>query len=854
MRIWGNCARSQEAPRLTKVNAMSIDPLSPLSVASPALWLIPYTQLKTTAREAWARQHPTRVMPRIMTLREWASTLGAVTKAPTDLHFNVGIDRLTAQTLMPPTLLSKLDPTGRAAAVQRLLDMACEVAPTLAAMHPSSRLAWAHAQVPLLGQGGSFQWEGAIGLIALMWAATSSFDTDVLWHRQGEWLGAAEHLYTTPGVQPDPLLEALLAGYADKRSQITLASAPAPCVIDAYACADAEAMVWQTAALVLQSRSQHMALVVLDRQLTRRISRVLLNRGVRVVDETGWALSTTTAAAQLMAWLGAMAQGVSSDAVLMALKTVPVRFAPTEVSALEARIRARGDVAWAQAGCPWLGQWPARFAHVQNVSAWLEATQALLTDVGLWDALLTDEAGQAMVRALWLPLPSDPKMSYAAFLQWVRAVLEASRFRLPWAPSEPSDVALAPSSPVVTVLPLAQTWARHFDEVLIPGCDERFLPARPRLNSDWSAAQREALQLPSADDAASAQARAWEWLTHQPSVKLLWACKEGNEALQPSSLVQRLDMQGRLARQPLVLYAVPSPSPSQRQGAAAKPLGCDVATQGVVIDWQQLAPRTLSASSYADLRACPYRFYALRLLGLQSADELDDTVDKRDFGTWLHGTLHRFHEALQREPGLDRTRTLNASAQAEQQHLGLSDAAFLPFALGWPKTREAYLAWLAEHEASGAQYREGEVRQELALDIAGQTIRLVGKVDRIDSDGHGGQWLLDYKTEGLDKTKRRIQDVDEDIQLAFYALLGGTQQSTQAAYVNVVERASADNRTQLLALPDVAAQQAALQSSIRADLSRIATGHALRALGEGDSCTYCQARGLCRRDFRKEAA
>ena len=50
-------------------------------------------------------------------------------------------------------------------------------------------------------------------------------------------------------------------------------------------------------------------------------------------------------------------------------------------------------------------------------------------------------------------------------------------------------------------------------------------------------------------------------------------------------------------------------------------------------------PTQLSASSYEDLRRCPYRFFALRMLGLKEADEIEAEVDKRDFGTWLHGVL-----------------------------------------------------------------------------------------------------------------------------------------------------------------------------------------------------------------------
>jgi ATP-dependent helicase/nuclease subunit B len=279
----------------------------------------------------------------------------------------------------------------------------------------------------------------------------------------------------------------------------------------------------------------------------------------------------------------------------------------------------------------------------------------------------------------------------------------------------------------------------------------------------------------------------------------------------------------------------------------------------VSIDWQTLAPKTLSASAYADLRACPYRFYATRILGLRDSDELDETVDKRDFGTWLHGTLYRFHEALKHEPTLDLVTTINACAASEQASMGLDDAAFLPFALIWPKTREAYLMWLTKHDLSGARYMGGEVKKSFPLVVEGKTVNLVGTLDRIDThDSAGGaHWLLDYKTESLDKTKKRIKNADEDTQLAFYAALVSNDASPssppdaplRAAYINLVERAKGVQTTQTLELQELEQRRDALLDGIWGDLSNMAVGHGLRALGEGEACTFCQVRGLCRKDF-----
>ena len=132
----------------------------------------------------------------------------------------------------------------------------------------------------------------------------------------------------------------------------------------------------------------------------------------------------------------------------------------------------------------------------------------------------------------------------------------------------------------------------------------------------------------------------------------------------------------------------------------------------------------------------------------------------------------------------------------------------------------------------------------------------MGTLDRIDKDAESGiRWLLDYKTESLDKTKKRIKNADEDTQLAFYAALvsNDAEQNAEpirAAYVNLVERARGKDFTSTNELIDVETRRDNLLDGIWSDLSNMAAGHGLRALGEGDACTFCQVRGLCRRDFR----
>jgi ATP-dependent helicase/nuclease subunit B len=845
----------------------------PSFVQSPAIWLIPFVQLKPVARKAWVDRFGDAVVPQIMTLREWAASVGVLGQRSDDLHFDPAIDRLTAQRLMQTVAKStghSTDPEY----VQRLLDAAYELAGCAMAIAPQARPEWIrqHAQ---LFHAPVFQYEAVIKFLALSWAGGSRYETDVLWQKRDQLLASTAHIYVTTGLQQDALQAALLAGYEPKTTVIELgvieesaAQSHTEIVVN-----EAEDVVQQAVALIQTAQqtagaNQSIALVAIDRQITRRISAALHGRGIAVRDETGWALSTTTAAAQLLAWLTAMTRDAHSDEVLAAMKTAPLAFEARQVEQLETHIRANGWVIFPVRLQSDIQQWQANWAAPRSVMAWLHETRALLQSTQLLAAFESDAAGQAMLAALHIANDqtlnrlsaidgANTKIPLQAFIQWVRAVLEASRFR-------PESAVMQQQS--VTILPLPQLWGRTFDAVILPGCDNGRLPARPTLSGDWRISEREALNLVTAEAALTAHQRAWDWVCAQPFVTMLRHTSEGSESLQQSVLLERLQVAGRLIKEPLAAM------PANAGIHASQEATLDVFKNGVLINWQQLAPKKLSASSYADLRACPYRFYATRILGLSPCDELDGVVDKRDFGTWLHGTLHRFHEELKRLPTDDKQQLvarLDRAAAAEQAALELDAAAFLPFSLIWPETREAYLAWLAEHSANGYTYAQGEVWKSFALELAGKSIEMVGQIDRIDTqvaNKGGGLLLVDYKTESASKTKARISQADEDTQLAFYAALIHNNPHNdsdhdhdipvQAAYVNLAERlkdvkTSKDGTSeQMKLLPDLEARRDALLDGIWSDLSSIADGHGLRALGEGAACEHCAARGLCRKDFQ----
>ena len=208
-------------------------------------------------------------------------------------------------------------------------------------------------------------------------------------------------------------------------------------------------------------------------------------------------------------------------------------------------------------------------------------------------------------------------------------------------------------------------------------------------------------------------------------------------------------------------------------------------------------------------RRCPYRFFALRQLGLSEPDEIDVDLVKRDFGNWLHRVLSAFHARLAEhaaDPD-ERLRLLDEAAASVRSEMRLDEGEFLPFSAAWAQVRDGYLAWLEQHEAAeGAVFEEAEGEHERPL--GGLT--LFGRIDRIDRLRGGARIVMDYKTEALPVSQERVKNPGEDTQLAFYAALLGDP-GLRAAYVNVGER----GETRMVEQPDVAQARDCFDRAVR---------------------------------------
>ena len=794
--------------------------------------LLPYAQLMPIARREWARLQPQGFAPRFETSMNWAARLGHL-PGPDDVSFDRGRDLLTACTWLERAGLG-----GRSALLAGpLVDAAWQAAGCASALPPASRAAWARQARASVEAGLSVPQlvlEAAVARIALEWAAAGQPPTDAL--LSAEALEALDLLVLCEGLQGDAFGEALVALAGDRAVRIQLGTDSPRGAIALHEADDPSDEAEVAAACVLrhlEAGRAPVALGAVDRVLTRRVRALLDVRGVAVRDETGWKLSTTRAAAQVMAGLRACQRQAGSDAVLDWLKNLP-GVPGGAVLALERRMRRDGLREWtdvqrvADGAVADLVQqvdgWRESLQGTRSLLEWQVALRRMLQDVHAWPRLETDAAGGQVLDVLglseaahadWSHLPqAGRRLTLTEFMAWVDEGLEGASFVPP-----------ATGAEQVVVLPMHQLLAREFAALVLPGCDEVRLPASPEPPGPWTPAQRIALGLPTREALTRERAQAWQQALQVPHVDILWRrTDDTGEPVLASPLVQAMrfaDAEPLAAdprpRRELPFQPVPRP-------AAQAPL---------------LTLAQLSASAYEDLRKCPYRFFALRQLGLQEASEIDVDLDKRDFGTWLHAVLGRFHERLRDTPDVGRVTLLDRCADDITMQQGLTSGEFLPFHAAWPQVRDGYLAWLAGHERAGAVFESAESEQSMQLG----PVRLVGRIDRIDRLPDGRRMVLDYKTEALAASKDRVKVSNEDTQLAFYAALL-VDDTLRAAYVNVGERGA----TETVEQPDVVEARDALVDGITEDLQRIAEGAVLPALGEGRACEFCAARGLCRKD------
>jgi len=257
----------------------------------------------------------------------------------------------------------------------------------------------------------------------------------------------------------------------------------------------------------------------------------------------------------------------------------------------------------------------------------------------------------------------------------------------------------------------------------------------------------------------------------------------------------------------------------------------------------------LSVQAYHSLIACPYQFFATRMLGLAPIEELNPLPEKRDYGGWLHAILKTYHETVRDNAvGMEMRESLLRDITEQVFREAVTPGAQAPGALvlgyyaRWKKAIPAYLEWAGEREAGGWRFVFGEQMLEKVLEWEGGRVVLRGKVDRIDEHPDGSRAILDYKAQRLPVLRDKLRD-GEDHQLAFRAVLSDVP--VTAGHLVALE--TSKSRTGDAAAEQFVEWQERLEGQIVRNMQAIAGGAGLPAAGIERICIHCEVRGLCRK-------
>lgn len=601
--------------------------------------------------------------------------------------------------------------------------------------------------------------------------------------------------------------------------------------------------------LWLAAGKRDIAIVAQDRVVARRTRALLERAEVLVADETGWTFATLSVSTVLERWLTALQSDFYHHDLLDLLKS-PFIFADmaagerkSAVYQLEQLLRKQGVVAGLEKFVALAGHEVALhqpLARLRQAAAlleqnkkrtlteWLTALRESLNVLGIDAGLQQDDAGLQLLTALatWQQeLAADEgRYRFAEWRRWLAQQLDTETFR---------DSSI--DSPVRFTHLAATRW-RAFDAVLLLGCDADHLPAGADGGRWFNDAVRSSLGLPTrATNATRQRDDLLALLALNDCVLVTWQKDRNGEAglLSPYLEMLRdlhtLTYGDDLGERELHGYLAAEEARTVDLAQAVQPAPA-VATA--------IVPAGVSISAYNSLVACPYQFYARHILRLNELDEVQEGIEKRDYGERVHEILQRFHERYPQVTGHSFEEMEAALRQISEEvfaDLLQQDFAARAWLARWHKSLPAYLEWQGENEAQGWRYAEAESKFDWEL----EGVRLRGRIDRLDVRADE-KLVLDYKTQSEQVLRNKLKEPGEDVQLACYAY---AHEAADAAFVSIedgkVKRVEPKGDVPLLA-------QLNAERLVQV-MERIRGGAGLPANGIDAVCGYCEMRGVCRK-------
>lgn len=628
---------------------------------------------------------------------------------------------------------------------------------------------------------------------------------------------------------------------------------------------------------------QRIGIVTENRKLARRVRALLERADVILSDSSGWALSTTSAAASLERWLECVEQDFAFLPLLDLLKS-PFSFPQHATDQKQlATLHLERDIVHTEniesnlqryqlALSDRANRLPQRYSEDTSLlkilldelsmaaaaltglqqtsttaSIWIESLSQSLRQIGITSTFHNDQAGAYVLQVIdemhYAANQSDVLLNWVEFRTWLGRSLEQTNFI-------PGN-----SEHDVHLLNLQQSHLQDFDAVILASAERDFLPGQPTPSVFFNDAVRKELELTTSIETKRVRFYCFRRLLEcAPRVLLTCRSEENSEAVVVSPWLEAIQSFHKLAWG-YPLSAAPLKNDVRQAGsnvvrainkslpAISEPPQPSIPTH--------LLDTNFSASGYQQLINCPYQYFASRCLKLAAKEELSNTLSKSDYGERIHLCLQAFHSDIVDLPGpfslpivaenrdnaIQLLTDISDTVFAEDVDIRIDHRGWLN---QWIRQIPVYIDWqIARQQHWSIQSVETQTYREI-----NNQINIRGQLDRIDQQ-QGSRAIIDYKTGRIPKE----QDVltGEAVQLPFYAALAAEPNATVAevAYLEFENKGG-------VRVPFTLEGEMLLQTSeantarLIEVVSQIREGKNLPAWGDNKTCEYCTMNLLCR--------
>jgi ATP-dependent helicase/nuclease subunit B len=657
---------------------------------------------------------------------------------------------------------------------------------------------------------------------------------------------------------------------------------PAAARLRLHAAAEAES---EARAVELQVRRWRLAglrsigIVTHDRKLARRVRALLERANIALTDSAGWALSTTSAATALHAWLEVVQSDFARAPLLELLKSPFVTLGSGRATLADALLAFEQKAVLARGVSSALARYRAAVAAAlppetqERVNAMLDtldqasralrsllagparpaghffaALDASLAALGLRASYEQDEAGSVILEMLdelhATLTDAAVALDWAEFCAWLRRNLERRRFHT------------TPAASGVELMALGESALNRFDALVIAGATREHLPGAVSLPPFFNDSVRVRFGLETARERRAAALHHFRVLLESaPQVLVTRQRERDGETLVASPWVQRLQAfhahaYGDDLRDPQLEGLLRHPDTELTQRASDLPAPAPPARVAAPM---ALLPAALTASAHQALIDCPYQFFCGAMLRVRPIEPPRDELEKSDYGQRVHRILHAFHSGVPGLPGPWHGPLTSATrAQARALLVEVSHAAFgvdlkrsgLAHAWlnRWLAQIDAYLDW-ATKRAERWTIEATELERTRTLADGAAEISITGRLDRLER-GQEGVSIVDYKTGALPDLEQ--MRAGENCQLAHYALLA-EEPVAQVSYVGlqadgVRDRVQLEGQELTELTTAAGTRLLALKRALDAEAE-------LPAWGDAEVCARCDASGVCRKEY-----